>query len=44
MLTVEQEEAIEQGDVDLTTVYCHVLDFARQNGTWMPPMRGHKAK
>ena len=44
MLTVEQEEAIEQGDVGLTTVYCHVLDFARQNGTWMPPMRGHKAK
>ena len=44
LLTVEQEATIEQGEVGLTTVYCHVLDFARQNGTWVPPMRGHKAK
>ena len=44
LLTVELEETVEREDVELTTVYCHILDFARQNGMWVPPFRWHKAK
>jgi hypothetical protein len=28
----------------VTTVYCHVLDFARKNGTWVPPLPTNRAK
>ena len=30
---------VEATETDITTVYCHVLDFARHNGRWKPPLR-----
>ncbi len=35
---------VERAEEDVTTVYCHVLDFARKNGGWTPPLQGHRAK
>lgn len=35
---------VEQADEEVSTMYCHVLDFARQNGRWTPPLHGHRAK
>ena len=39
LLKPSELHAIEQAGVDVTTVYCHVLDFARKNGKWIPPVR-----
>lgn len=35
---------VERANEEVSTVYCHVLDFARQNGRWTPPLHGHRAK
>lgn len=35
---------VENPHAPITTVYCHVLDFARDNGTWTPPLPRHRAK
>jgi hypothetical protein len=35
---------VDDPRVELTTVYCHVLDFARKNGTWVPPLPTNRAK
>lgn len=39
LLKPSELHAIEQSGVDVTTVYCHVLDFARNKGKWIPPLR-----
>ena len=44
LLTAATLSLVEQRDADVCTVYCHVLDFARKNGTWTPPLQGHRAK
>ena len=44
LLKPEEERWVERHDVELCTLYCHVLDFARNNGTWTPPLAGHRAK
>ena len=44
MLKPSELQRIEHADVNITTVYCHVLDFGRQNGKWTPPFRRHRAK
>ena len=31
---------VEDPTQAITTLYCHVLDFARNGGTWQPPLRG----
>jgi hypothetical protein len=35
---------VDDPQVEVTTVYCHVLDFARKNGTWVPPLPTNRAK
>lgn len=32
------DEAVEDPDVDLATLYWHVLDHGRNNGSWAPPL------
>lgn len=44
LLQATHLNAVEDRRVPITTVYCHVLDFARNNGTWTPPLPGHRAK
>ncbi len=39
LLRPEQHSVVERADVPLTTVYCHVLDFARHQASWSPPLR-----
>jgi len=36
-LLADELERVERRHENVTTVYCHVLDFARNNGTWTPP-------
>jgi peptidoglycan/xylan/chitin deacetylase (PgdA/CDA1 family) len=43
MLTADEADTVSVAD-NLATVYCHVMDFARREGTWRPPFRRHKAK
>jgi len=42
-LPPERLAAVENPQQAITTVYCHVLDFARDEATWTPPF-GHRAK
>jgi hypothetical protein len=35
---------VEDPHAPITTVYCHVLDFARDNGNWTPPLPRHRPK
>jgi hypothetical protein len=39
LLLPEQLSMVEKPDEDITTVYCHVLDFARNQASWVPPLR-----
>ena len=39
-LTVEEIYHVEDSTVELDTVYWHILDHARNNGTWTPPIKG----
>ena len=42
-LKVEEMELVNQPDADVVTAYVHVLDFARNNGAWAPPLpRRHR--
>ena len=43
LLPPERLAAVENPEQAITTVYCHVLDFARDEATWTPPL-GHRAK
>ena len=44
LLTSMAEPSLADVDMELTTLYCHVLDFARQDGTWTPPLTGRTIK
>ena len=39
-LTIEEINHVEDSTVELETVYWHILDYARNNGTWTPPIKG----
>ena len=39
LLEPEQLSMVERDDESITTVYCHVLDFARHQASWVPPLR-----
>ena len=39
-LTNEEINHVEDSTVELDTVYWHILDYARNNGTWTPPIKG----
>lgn len=39
LLLPEQLSVVENPDQAITTVYCHVLDFARDQASWAPPLR-----
>ena len=43
MLTSAEVQQVER-DERLATVYCHIMDFARKDGAWRPPLREHRAK
>ncbi len=36
--------SVENPEAEVCTLYCHVLDFAREEGSWIPPLNGHRAK
>lgn len=38
LLTADQLAQVEDPTQAITTLYCHVLDFARNAGTWRPPL------
>ena len=38
LLTNDQLAQVEDPKQTITTLYCHVLDFARNDGTWQPPL------
>jgi len=40
-LKVEEMDLVAQPDANVITAYVHVLDFARNNGTWTPPLPRH---
>ena len=44
ILQSHELDIVEQRGMTLTTVYCHVLDFARMNGTWTPPLPREASK
>ena len=37
-LTESEMHRVEDGKYDHRTVYCHILDFARNEGRWVPPL------
>ena len=39
-LNVSDQGMVENPDNDLDTVYWHILDHARNDGTWVPPIKG----
>lgn len=39
MLGVEDMHCIQDPQQTIITLYCHILDFARQKGAWTPPLR-----
>ena len=39
LLRPNQLSLVENSDEAIITVYCHVLDFARDKGSWTPPLR-----
>jgi hypothetical protein len=39
LLRPDQLSVVENPDEAITTVYCHVLDFARDQASWNPPLR-----
>ena len=38
LLSPDQLTEVENPMQAITTLYCHVLDFARNDGTWQPPL------
>ena len=38
LLGPEELPMVEQAKFEVCTLYCHVLDFARDNGSWTPPL------
>jgi hypothetical protein len=38
-LGTEDLHRIEHSEYELTTIYWHVLDHARKNGCWSPPLK-----
>ena len=38
LLSADQLAQVEDPKQPLTTLYCHVLDFARNDGEWQPPL------
>ena len=44
LLRAAHLNSVEDPQSSITTVYCHVLDFARNNGTRVPPLPRHRAK
>lgn len=38
LLTADQLATVEDPRETVTTLYCHVLDFARDSGQWRPPL------
>ncbi len=39
-LSVNEISHIEDATIELDTIYWHILDHARNNGTWTPPIKG----
>ena len=39
-LTVDEMNQIEDAAIELDTVYWHILDHARNDGAWVPPIKG----
>ena len=39
-LAVDEMSVVENPDIELDTIYWHVLDHARNNGTWIPDIKG----
>ena len=39
-LTVDDIECVNDSEIELDTVYWHILDHARNDGTWVPPIKG----
>jgi len=35
--SIELEKVVNEQE-HIVTLYCHILDFARKNGTWVPPL------
>ena len=42
-LSESELHSVEDEKRDHQTVYCHVLDFARKKGEWIPPLNLHRA-
>ena len=43
LLRPDELSKVERREQSITTLYCHILDFARRGTTWTPPLR-HRAK
>jgi hypothetical protein len=39
-LAVEEINLVEDSTVELDTIYWHVLDYSRKDGTWTPSVKG----
>lgn len=39
-LKASEMATVEDSTVELDTIYWHILDHARQGGTWIPPIKG----
>ena len=44
LLGSAEADRVEDESFAITTVYCHVLDFARNSGGWNPPLPGNRPK
>ncbi len=40
--TASEVHQVEDRKYDHETVYCHILDFARNDGAWTPPLKMHQ--
>jgi len=39
-LSIDEMNHVEDSTVELDTIYWHILDHAKNNGTWTPPIKG----
>lgn len=39
-LGISEINSVENPDIDLDTIYWHILDHARNDGAWIPPIKG----
>jgi hypothetical protein len=39
-LAASEIDLVEDVGIELDTVYWHILDHARNNGRWTPPIKG----